>query len=330
MKMPEVMAAPIPDINLFRALEVFVSVVELGQVSSAAEALGMTQSAASQQIRNLETTFGVALFDRTQRPLRPTHAGEALHRRAFRILNEVADIKHDFRRLARTAVPILRVGLLPSIATTLTAPLTDHVTKACGIPELSLIAGLGNDLAPMLSAGKIDVAVVADSMDRTDGFVAHDILTESFALVLPPDYAGDAADVESLAASLPLIRFSAASPVGRRTDQHLQRLRLNLPRVMEADRASMVVAGVSAGRGFAILSPTLLLDAVQEGMALRIEPLPFKGFTRTIGLRAPEGDIGAMAADMAHICVDELKSAINRLLPAFPIATWFAARDGNY
>lgn len=320
-----------PEINLFRALEIFVSVVELGQVTTAAETLGMTQSAASQQLRNLEAVFGVALFDRSQRPLRLTHAGDALHRRAFRILNEVEDIKSDFRRLSRTTVPILRIGIIPSIATTLTPPLTDHVTKTCGIPELSLAAGLGNEVLSMLGARKLNVAIAADTAQAVDSFQAYDIMTESFALVVPSDYDGGVEDVERLSRELPLIRFSASGPVGRRTDQHLQRLRLNLPRVMEADRASMVVAGVATGRGFAILSPTLLLDALQEGMALRVEPLPFKGFTRTIRLYVrEEEDFGALPGQLARIAGVSLRAAVERLLPRFPTPPVFLGLDGEY
>ncbi|MEZ5760096.1 MAG: LysR family transcriptional regulator [Paracoccaceae bacterium] len=64
-----------PDLNLFRAVEVFMAVAEMQQVTTAAHALGMTQSAASQHLKNLETAFGVKFIDRSQRPIALTHAG---------------------------------------------------------------------------------------------------------------------------------------------------------------------------------------------------------------------------------------------------------------
>jgi DNA-binding transcriptional LysR family regulator len=56
------------DFNLFRAIEVFAAVVETRHVTQAAQMLGMTQSAASQHLKNLETALGVSLIDRNLRP----------------------------------------------------------------------------------------------------------------------------------------------------------------------------------------------------------------------------------------------------------------------
>src|SRR6218665_4080959 len=63
------------DFNLFRAIEVFVAVVETRHVTQAAQMLGITQSAASQHLKNLETALGVRLFDRNLRPIELTRAG---------------------------------------------------------------------------------------------------------------------------------------------------------------------------------------------------------------------------------------------------------------
>eukprot|EP01030_Chromulinospumella_sphaerica_P031900 gene31900-32580_t len=77
--------------NLLKAMEVFTAVAETGQMTAAARMLGMTQSAASQQIASLESNYGVTLFDRSVRPARLTQAGTLLHRHAARILNVVGD-----------------------------------------------------------------------------------------------------------------------------------------------------------------------------------------------------------------------------------------------
>ena len=56
-------------------LRAFALVADLGSVSAAASVLGYTQSAVSQQLAALERDVGMALVDRSQRPLRPTRAG---------------------------------------------------------------------------------------------------------------------------------------------------------------------------------------------------------------------------------------------------------------
>jgi len=306
------------DFNMLRAIEVFMAVTEAKQVTAAAKTLGMTQSAASQHLRSLEDAFSVSLLDRRTRPISLTHAGEVLRRRGFRILNEVEDLRSDLRRLRAATIPILRIGLLASIATTLTPGLSQFVSKELAIPELSLSAGLATDHQNALNTRRADMVITSEPLFEMGGFDMHPILREPFFLVLPESYTGPCGDILALSKRLPLVRFSAHTPVGRRTDQHLQRLRLDLPRAMEADRSSMVVAGVASGRGFAILTPSLLIDALVEGMRPRIEPLPFAGFTRSIMLISRAGELGDLPERLAGHCRAIFAREFTRLFPRLP------------
>ncbi|MEX0319326.1 MAG: LysR family transcriptional regulator [Ruegeria sp.] len=303
------------EINLFRALEVFMAVSDTRHITLAASALGMTQSAASQQIKKLERALNTQLFDRTHRPVDLTHAGDLLRRRAFRILNEVEDLRSDLRHMQSSSLPILRVSMLASIATTLTTGIHELVHDRLSIPELSLAAGLATDHQIALDARQTDIAITSDpQFDLTD-YDCIPILEEPFFLVLPEGYDDRTDDVQRIAQRLSFVRFSSDAPVGRRTDQHLQRCRLDLPRSMEADRASMVVAGVNTGKCFAILSPTLLIDAVAEGMNLRIEPLPFAGFKRSILAVHRSDDLGDIPQQLAEESGRLLRLSFEKLLP---------------
>ncbi|MEX0303407.1 MAG: LysR family transcriptional regulator [Leisingera sp.] len=303
------------DVNLLRALEVFMAVADSRHVTAAAATLGMTQSAVSQQLKKLEWALDAPLFNRSCRPLELTHAGEILRRRAFRILSEVEDLRSELRYLQSSSMPILRVALLASIATTLTPGLLDMVRGGLGIPELSLSAGLATDHQAALNARSIDIAITSDpQFDLTDCDCTP-ILEEPFFLVLPTDYDGPTNDIHAISERLSMVRFSADAPVGRRTDQHLQRCRLDLPRSMEADRASMVVAGVITGKCFAILTPSLLIDAIAEGMALRIAPLPFAGFKRSIVAISRAGQLGVIPAQVAQECGSLMRQSFERLMP---------------
>lgn len=296
-----------PEINLFRALEVFMAVGETGQVTVAAKALGMTQSAASQHLKKLEQSFGVALFDRSSRPLEVTHAGAALQRRAYRILNEVEDMKLELRHLQSSSLPVLRIGMLASIATSLTPDLYDLVEQELKVPELVLSAGLANDHQTALNGRKIDIAVTSDPQFDVSDYQVIPVLEEPFFLVLPEAYDGPENDIHEITRRLKLVRFSSDAPVGRRTEQHLQRCRVDVGRSMEADRASMVVAGVITGKCFAILTPTLLIDAVAEGMALKIRRLPIPGFKRSVQVIARDGELGDIPEAVAKTCARQLR-----------------------
>jgi DNA-binding transcriptional LysR family regulator len=71
----------------FHQLDIFYAVAERRSISAAATALRLTQPAVSLQVRALEKSCGVLLFERGGPQLRLTQAGEALHRCAVSILH---------------------------------------------------------------------------------------------------------------------------------------------------------------------------------------------------------------------------------------------------
>jgi len=85
-----------------RHLLALVAVVETGTFSGAAERLGYTQSAVSQQVGTLERLVGTPLFERPggRRPVRLTTAGEMLLTHARAVLARVSSAAADLRALA--------------------------------------------------------------------------------------------------------------------------------------------------------------------------------------------------------------------------------------
>ncbi len=304
--------------NLFRALEVFSAVAEIHHVTQAAEMLGITQSAASQHLKNLETALGTQLIDRRTRPPQLTNAGIVLHRRAIAILGEVERMRVDMRRINVAPLPVLRVAMLASIATTLAPDLTMLAREQFKIPEISLFAGLSSDHETLLRNRRADVAITSDAFSLLDDLVRYPILSEQFLLVTPRGYDGPINDLQELAKKLPLVHFSRESAVGLRTDQHLSRLRLDLPRALEGDRSSVVMAPVAAGLGFAILTPTLLIDGLAEGMEVNIHKFPAPAFSREIILVARGDGVDNLPAVFAAKCADTLSKMVELRLPQLP------------
>lgn len=317
------------DFNLFRAIEVFVAVVETRHVTGAAEMLGMSQSAASQHLKNLEAALGTELINRKLRPVELTKAGIALHRRAVAVLSEVAGLRAAARRASATPFPLLRAALLASIATTLAPVLARLVRDRFAIPELSIFAGITTDHLSLLRSRRADLAITSEALFEIDGLVRHPILSEQFLLVTPRGYAGPLGDLKALARELPFVRFSRQTAVGVRTEQHLSRLRLELPPALEGDRSSVVMAPVAAGLGFAILTPTLLIDGLAEGMAVDAHELPLPGFAREIMLVARARELGELPEALAERSTAALTSAIEARLPDLSPRFYRAADRGH-
>jgi DNA-binding transcriptional LysR family regulator len=143
-----------------RQLRAFDAVIAHGTVTDAAVALGRAPSSVSEQIRTLEASLGVALFERTRSGLRPTAAGDRLTAWARRLLAEADQAR---REVTGTTAP-LRLGALETIAAT-------HVPHALARlaqrrPDLGVEIRADADRTVLLSevaAGALDAALLLDT-----------------------------------------------------------------------------------------------------------------------------------------------------------------------
>ena len=211
--------------------------------------------------------------------------------------------------------------MLASIATTLSPMLARMAREEYAIPEVSLFAGLARDHHNLLQTRRADLAITSDTLIDIDGLVRYPVLTERYLLVVPANYGGAVDDLAALSRELPLVRFSRNSMVGQQVDQHLSRLRLDLPRELEGDRASIVLGAVAAGMGFTLLTPTLLIDGFMEAMSLAVHPLPVVSFSREIMLIGRERELVELPQAFAERCARTLLTAIDARLPELPVGS---------
>jgi DNA-binding transcriptional LysR family regulator len=143
-------------LDRFQALSVFTKVVELGGFARAADRLGVSTSAVSRQVAELESHLGVRLLNRTTRRLSLTESGAAFLERAVQLL---ADLEE-----AETAVTA--AALVPRGTLRLTAPITfgerylapaiaDFVERH---PEVKLDCELSDRFVDLVEEG-LDLAV---------------------------------------------------------------------------------------------------------------------------------------------------------------------------
>ncbi|GAA4508029.1 hypothetical protein GCM10023191_067300 [Actinoallomurus oryzae] len=97
-----------------RLLGYVVAIAEEGSISGAARRLRLTQPTLSRQLRDLERRLGAELFVRAGRGLIPTAAGEALLRRAVRMLADAEAALNDVRLAAEGRTGRLTVGFAGS------------------------------------------------------------------------------------------------------------------------------------------------------------------------------------------------------------------------
>lgn len=106
-----------------RELRLLLAVARSGSIMKAASEIGLTQPALSKAIGELEGTFGVRLFDRSNRGVRVTPQGEILLRRATAIFQELRHAVDELQSLAGADRGELRLGGTPAVC----AGLLPHV-----------------------------------------------------------------------------------------------------------------------------------------------------------------------------------------------------------
>ena len=184
-----------------RQLRYFVAAAEAGTISRAADRCGIAQPSLSQQVRALEHSLGVTLFDRLGRGVALTDAGRALLPRAKRILAEVRDteerlvhdVDHGVGALAIGAIPTMAPYLLPDLLATLRTEFPE-----C---ELTVRENFTERIVEALVGNEIDIAILSTPIDN-EHVDLRVLGTEPLLVVAPAEH--PLADVDAI--SLPDLR----------------------------------------------------------------------------------------------------------------------------
>ncbi len=233
-----------------RSLRTLAAIEDLGSFQRAATRLNMTLSAVSMQMRQLETEFGLRLFDRNFRPPRFTGEGATLAARA----REVVALYDDLPAIARSASPMIgevslgvvasaSVRLLPSLLATLRA----HHPNA----RLRVETGLSAYLAGKVTTGLLDAAIVTRTPDLDAKLQVDTIMLEKLVVTAPRSRRQSTA--ESLLRSERYIRFQPDTGVGKVIDRFLERAGIVPSDLIVLDTIEAVIECVCHGLGVTIV-----------------------------------------------------------------------------
>ncbi|GMG90529.1 hypothetical protein Cmtc_17490 [Cupriavidus sp. TKC] len=135
-----------------------VAVGRFGSFSKAADAVGVTQSAVTKSVADLERRLGYPIFHRTSRGVVPTDEGRVFLERALRLLTDAADLLGQ-SRLADPHAGILRVGVFPGTIEWLLAVPLEELLKRHPSVRLDITTGTKEQGLRMLEHGDVDVAI---------------------------------------------------------------------------------------------------------------------------------------------------------------------------
>ena len=264
--------------------KIFRDVAQSRSVSKGAALNGISQSAASQHIQELEDRFGVELLDRSTRPLGLTPAGRLYFdlcrevlRRAEEFMAALDELKHEIGGNVRIA-SIYSIGLseMPRL----------REEFASLYPKASL-------QTEFLRPDRVYDAVLSDSADL--GLISYpehrrDITVipwrnESMAVALPPGHALAARSTLSAAdlEGQEFIAFDEEVIIRREVDRYLRDHGVNVIRVMQFDNIQSIKEAVGSGHGVSILPQPSISSDAEQGRVVSI-PLNAPAFVRPVAV----------------------------------------------
>lgn len=226
-----------------------MAIADHGTFSAAGEAVGLSHSAVSLQVKALEAELGVQLIDRSRRPPVLTDRGLALldcSRRMLDLMDEVTALGAE-----ADLIGSINAGVVPSAMTELLPPALAALRRLHPRLKVRIHTGLSGELAALLRNGGIDVAIATAPESQLEGITARTIVSEPlFAIV--PSSAPDKPVAELLSGN-PFIWFSRKTWAGQQIERLLLDEGLVVQGDMEVDSLGAVAALVSHGLGVSVV-----------------------------------------------------------------------------
>jgi molybdate transport repressor ModE-like protein len=256
-----------------RYLAALEAIAATGSFGGAADELGYTQSAVSQQIAALERLVGQPLIDRPggRRPVGLTEAGSLLLEHSEAILARVRIAQGQLEALEQGDAGTLRVGTYQSVGIRV---LPDVAARLAGThPDLRLDiheSGCDLELLDGVQQGELDVAFCVLPAPENP-LTTEELMEDPYRLVVPVDspLAGsDEVPLETLG-SLPLIGYRGCR-IEERIVSYLRGLGIDLHRVAYAGDNAIIQAMVATGRGVALLTELSIDESDPETATARL------------------------------------------------------------
>ncbi|MFI1718014.1 LysR family transcriptional regulator [Streptomyces sp. NPDC053513] len=262
-----------------RLLATFEKVADVLSFTRAATELGYAQSSVTAQIRSLESSLGVDLFERLGSRIRLTEAGERLLPYAHRMTELAEEARTAVAATAEPSGPIA-VGTMESLTSYRLPPLLEYFHHRYPKVRLTLRPTLGDETRKALRQGTYDVGFLMEPETEHEGLETEVLAPEPLVLVAPPGHALTAR-TSLTNADLAEIRLLGTEPGCSYRDLFEAELREWAPPFMEFGTIEATKRGVAAGLGVTLLPRVTVAEELASGALVELPwEAPFTLFTQ--------------------------------------------------
>ncbi|NRB31812.1 MAG: LysR family transcriptional regulator [Rhizobiaceae bacterium] len=245
------------DFRLNKQLQMFLVVAEEQHFGRAADRLGISQPPLSEQIKALEASLGVQLFERSRRGTKHTPAGQALVPAVRKFMDQAADLERTVKEVAAGQTGVLNVGAITSAMTEIIPQWMQQLRATAPDLTVSIQEIDSAEAVPGLLGGALDMAFYRLDGVPGEGLEGFPVTFDKLSVALPSD------QCDAHAASLPLSSIADSplvmplrkvSPVYFDSIVAACRRHGLTPRILHEVRSiSSQLAYVSCGQGLALV-----------------------------------------------------------------------------
>ncbi|AWB47807.1 LysR family transcriptional regulator [Gemmobacter aquarius] len=281
----------------FKQMRYFDALARHGHFGRAADTCAISQPALSMQIKEMEETLGLALFERSARQLRLTAFGEQCLTRVRAILRGVEELGDLARASQGRLVGRLRIGVIPTVAPYLLPAIIGRLTALNEALDIHVRETVTPKLLAELEEGRLDCAILA--LPVSEAWLEETpLFAEDFVLVRPAADAGSPVPNREMLREMRLLLLEEGHCF---RDQALSFCQAGsaLPReLLDGSSLSTLVQMVGAGIGVTLI-PEMAVPVETRSAAVSIARFAGVQPSRSIGMVWRKGS--ALAGQLAAI-----------------------------
>jgi DNA-binding transcriptional LysR family regulator len=267
-------------------LKIFCDLVDTQSFSLAAERNFVTQSAVSQQVRNLEDKFKRRLLERVRgrREIKLTKAGEVFYNECRSVLAAYEQLNESMRGLSGTVSGTVKVATVYSVGLhELPSKVREFMTKFPAV-KIDLEYSRTTRVVRDVLNGSVELGVVAYPEPRR-GLTIVPMQNDRLVLICPPEH--EFAEREQIRATdlngYDFVLFERDIPTRKATDKIFKNYGVSVQKVAEFDNIETIKRAVEVGFGLAIVPRPSVVDEQKSGQ-LAVVSLLEEEWTRSVGI----------------------------------------------
>jgi DNA-binding transcriptional LysR family regulator len=283
------------DLN-FRHLQAFVTVARLNSFTRSAKVLHLSQPALTKQIRQLEETLGLQLFDRDTRTVALTRIGRDLSPVIDQLLREIEEVLFNASELAAKNRGIVRVAALPSLCATMLPAAVVRFREIHPGVSIALRDVVAERVVTMVKSEEVDFGVGTPFGKDTEIRFSK-LLSDRMVAAFSPGHPLQRSKVVKLRQliSYPLVLLATDSSVRKLVDDAFASIGQLVKPAYEATYMSTAAGMAGVGLGVTILPSSAIKMGELAGLVTR--PISHPAITRDFGILDKPGRSLSPAAE---------------------------------